>query len=317
MGLIMKNQNFGLVGYTGFVGSNIARNGDFDGLYNTKNISDAFNTKPDVLVYAGLRAEKYIANKNPEQDMESIFQAIENIKKINPIQLVLISTIDVYDTFYNVDENTLPDSQNLLPYGKNRLFLEHWVEEHFDKYCIVRLPGLFGPNIKKNFIYDFIYRIPFKLTVEKLEDLCGIDCAIKNYYLPDAGGFYQCRALSSTEASELRSILEHVQFSALNFTDSRGVYQFYNLEYLWSHINLCLQHGLKKVNMATAPICIDELYTYLTGQDFVNHIVPNPPAYNFKTRYADLFHGKNGYIFDKETVLADIKEFIHTQEEMN
>ena len=55
-----------LVGYTGFVGSNLASSTDFDGLYNSKNIEDAFKTKPDLLVYSGVRAEKFLANKEPD-----------------------------------------------------------------------------------------------------------------------------------------------------------------------------------------------------------------------------------------------------------
>jgi hypothetical protein len=57
-----------IVGYTGFVGSNIYASGDFDGAYNTKNIQDAFGTCPDLLVYAGMRAEKFLANADPERD---------------------------------------------------------------------------------------------------------------------------------------------------------------------------------------------------------------------------------------------------------
>ena len=309
----MEEHNFSLVGYTGFVGSNIAKNGEFVGLYNTKNITNAYGTKPEVLVYAGLRAEKYIANKYPEKDMESIQQAIENIKRINPKKVVLISTIDVYNTFDGIDEKTNPDDNKLLPYGKNRLYLEKWIEEQFEEFCIMRLPGLFGQNIKKNFIYDFIHQIPFKLTTEKFLELKENNRVIEKYYTLSKDGFYTCKALTRDEEMELKIILKQNNFSALNFTDSRGIYQFYNLEYLWTHMNICLSHKVKKVNMATEPVSIDELYTYLTGQKFENRITENPPAYNFKTCYADLFEGKNGYIFDKEQVLLDIKKFVHSQ----
>lgn len=64
-----------LVGYTGFVGSNIYAEGTFDVAYNSKNIEEAYGTNPDLLIYAGLRAEKYLANNAPEKDMELIFQA--------------------------------------------------------------------------------------------------------------------------------------------------------------------------------------------------------------------------------------------------
>ena len=68
-----------LVGYTGFVGSNIYASGDFDAVYNSKNIEDAYGTNPDLLVYAGLRAEKYLANNDPKKDMEVIIQAEETM----------------------------------------------------------------------------------------------------------------------------------------------------------------------------------------------------------------------------------------------
>ena len=68
-----------LVGYTGFVGSNIYATGDFDAVYNSRNIQEAYGTEPDLLIYSGLRAEKYLANNAPEKDMELIYQA-ENIQ---------------------------------------------------------------------------------------------------------------------------------------------------------------------------------------------------------------------------------------------
>ena len=85
-----------LVGYTGFVGSNIIKNFKFDNLYNSKNIDEAFGTNPDLLVYSGVRAEKFLANNEPKKDLEIIKNAFNNIKKINPKHVVLISTIDVY-----------------------------------------------------------------------------------------------------------------------------------------------------------------------------------------------------------------------------
>lgn len=39
-----------LVGYTGFVGSNLAEQFEFTLKFNTKNIAQAFGTTPDLLV---------------------------------------------------------------------------------------------------------------------------------------------------------------------------------------------------------------------------------------------------------------------------
>ena len=146
-----------LVGYTGFVGSNIYEKGQFDAVFNSRNIEEAYGTCPDLLIYAGLRAEKYLANHAPDKDMELIVQAEEIISKIAPRKLVLISTIDVFKTPKNVDENTIIDTEDLHAYGYNRYQLECWVRENYADALIIRLPGLFGKNIKKNFIYDFIY----------------------------------------------------------------------------------------------------------------------------------------------------------------
>ena len=145
-----------LVGYTGFVGSNIFSKTIFDGVYNSKNIEDAFGTQPDLLIYAGLRAEKYLANNSPEKDNELICNAAENIERIAAKKLVLISTIDVFKTPVNVDENSAIDTTNLAPYGLKRYRLELWAREMYPDALIIRLPGVFGENIKKNFIYDYI-----------------------------------------------------------------------------------------------------------------------------------------------------------------
>ena len=38
-------------------------------MYNSKNITEAYDTKPDLLIYAGVPATKYLANKEPEKDL--------------------------------------------------------------------------------------------------------------------------------------------------------------------------------------------------------------------------------------------------------
>ena len=79
-----------LVGYTGFVGSNLSNSHAFDRLYNSSNITDSFGTKPELLIYAGIRAEKFLANANPKKDLRSMEQALETIQRIAPGKLVLI-----------------------------------------------------------------------------------------------------------------------------------------------------------------------------------------------------------------------------------
>ncbi len=299
-----------LVGYTGFVGSNLATQTDFDSLYNTSNISESFGTNPDLLIFSGIRAEKFLANKEPQKDYENIKEAIDNIKKIKPKKIVLISTIDVYKNSVNVNEDTQVDTEGLLPYGLNRHKLESWVEENFQEYLIVRLPSLYGKNIKKNFIYDLINLIPSMLSETKFLELSQKNNWISRYYLKQDNGFYKCKEISEIEKNDLKKRFNDIGFSALNFTDSRSIFQFYNLAYLWNHIDIALKNNIKRLNIATEPIMISELYKYAKGVEFNNEITQILPHYDFKTKHFDLFRGKEGYIFDKKTILEDIKKFI-------
>lgn len=302
-----------LVGYTGFVGSNIASDFKFDDLYNSKNIEEAFGTEPDLLIYSGVRAEKFLANNEPQKDLTIIRNAFENIKKINPKKVVLISTIDVYKNPIEVNEYSEIDIDGLLPYGLNRYKLESMVEKNFDNHLIVRLPGLYGKNIKKNFIYDLINVIPSLLNETKYNELIEKDDYIKKFYEKQDTGFYKCIELNNNDRNNLKEYFNKMGFSALNFTDSKGVFQFYNLSYLWNHINIALNNNIKKLNLATEPVSISELYRYIKGTTFINEISPNPFNYNFKTKYAEIFGGKNGYIFDKQFILNDIRKFVEQE----
>ncbi len=304
-----------LVGYTGFVGSNIydGSKGAIDCAYNSKNIEEAYGTRPDLLIYAGLRAEKYLANNDPDKDRKLISEAEKNIEKIAPKRLVSISTIDVFKIPRNVDENSVVDTEGLHAYGYNRYLLEEWVREHYPEDIIIRLPGLFGKNIKKNFIYDYINVIPFMLKEDKYKELASKEPELEEYYHLQDNGFYKVE-VSDEKRDFLKSLFRKVGFSALNFTDSRSRYQFYNLSNLWTDINKALNENIKMWHPATEPLSVEEVYTYLTGQEFVNKLGGTPVDYDYRTIHGELFGGDDRYICDKETILEEIKNFVLAQE---
>ncbi len=304
-----------LVGYTGFVGSNIcaAAGKAIDAVYHSKNIEDAYGTSPELLIYAGLRAEKYLANNAPDQDMELIRQAEDNIAGIAPKKLVLISTIDVFKTPRGVDETSAVDTDGLHAYGYNRYRLECWVRERYPNALIVRLPGLFGRNIKKNFIYDYIHVIPFMLTRHKLEELAARDPRLMDDYELQDNGFYRANVTEENRAL-LKERFQRLGFSALYFTDSRSVYQFYPLADLWRDINTALAADIRLWHPATEPVSAGEIYRYLTGEEFVNELDGVPANYDYRTIHAAEFGGRDGYIADKEQILKRIKEFVESYE---
>ena len=300
-----------LVGYTGFVGGNIAEKHSFEGLYNSRNIQEAYGSCPELLVYSGIRAEMFLANKFPQKDLENMDEAIGNIKKINPKRLVLISTISVYENPVGINEDVVIHENKLTAYGKNRRYLEKWVLENYKDCLIVRLPALYGAGIKKNFIYDMIHFIPALLNEAKYRELSKKDEFVGNSYILQDNGFYKCNITDQKGIKELKSHFETLGFSALNFTDSRSQYQFYNLGYLWQHIMLALENNIRILNPATEPITISELSEYVLGKTLVNEVKDNYPVQDYRCKNAELFGGKDGYLFTKELVMEDIKNFVN------
>lgn len=302
-----------LIGYTGFVGSNLCEQTSFDAIYNSKNIKDIYEKTFDLVIYAGVPAEKYLANHQPLHDRKYIEDAIENIKKIKVEKFVLISTIDVYKKPLGVDERTRTDVEGLHPYGLHRRMLEKWVEEYMPNSLIVRLPALYGKNLKKNFIFDMINLIPTMIKDEKLQELLPeSELNLEEYYTRQTNGFYKLNQLSDPQREKLRLYFKNNKFNALAFTDSRNEYQFYNLKYLWSHIKIALTNGIKLLNITTEPVAAAEVYAFTNGKPLKN-IFPGkePVRYDIRTIHAEVYGGMNGYIFDRLFVLEDIKRFVY------
>jgi hypothetical protein len=149
----MKNA---LIGFSGFVGSTLLKQTKFDGLYRSTNIGDIENQSFDTVICAGAPAQKWIANREPEVDRKKIEDLIHHLKTIQCNTFVLISTVDVFKSPVAVDESTVIDEEGLHPYGLHRRLLEKFVESHFTNCLIVRLPGLVGPGLRKNVIFDFL-----------------------------------------------------------------------------------------------------------------------------------------------------------------
>ncbi len=304
-----------LVGYTGFVGGNLEILHNFENKYNSKNIIDAFNTNPDLLIYSGVPAAKFLANSNAQADFDVCMDAFENIKKINPKKLVLISTVDVYKNPINVNEDTKADIENEQAYGRNRALLEKEVQNKYNDALIVRLPGLYGKGLKKNFLYDFLTLTPSMLKKEKYEELAQKNVIIKNAYELQDNGFYALTQKAKTEdKNELRSFFKNNDFNALYFTHSQAFYQFYNLNNLWEDINTALNNGLTMLNIATEPVSAFEIYEKLTnGMHFKNEFNAQPAYYDMQTKHAKLFNKTGPYLYTKQEVLNDICNFIEKE----
>jgi hypothetical protein len=91
----------------------------------------------------GFSGTKYIANRNPKEDWDRIKQLLNTILTIRCHKFTLISTIDIYFDH---------------AYGEHRKKIEDILKDYFsESLTIVRLPGIYGKNLKKNAIYDLIH----------------------------------------------------------------------------------------------------------------------------------------------------------------
>jgi len=145
-----------LIGYSGFVGSTLLKQRAFDSLYRSTNIADIDGKSFELAICAAAPAQKWIANREPEADRDKIDALIAHLKTIQCDTFVLISTVDVFQRPVGVDEDSAVDEAGLHAYGLHRRLLEIFVAAHFPKHLIVRLPGLVGPGLRKNVIFDFL-----------------------------------------------------------------------------------------------------------------------------------------------------------------
>jgi nucleoside-diphosphate-sugar epimerase len=143
-----------LIGHTGFVGGNLRVQARFDAFYNSANIEEIAGRTFDLVVCAGAPAAKWKANRDPAGDRACLRRLCDALGHMTARKVVLVSTVDVFGRTEGADESATPAAA--APYGQHRLELERFVAGRFDS-LVVRLPGLFGPGLKKNAVYDLLH----------------------------------------------------------------------------------------------------------------------------------------------------------------
>ena len=127
-----------LIGYSGFVGSNILSKSDFSFKYNSKNINDIKNGKFDLLICSAIPSDMQLANAEPKKDLDNINILLDILKTVKSKKAVLISTIAVYPQPVIYDENFL-NYESDSDYGKNRKLAEDKFSKIFNNsYIILR-----------------------------------------------------------------------------------------------------------------------------------------------------------------------------------
>lgn len=151
-----------LIGNTGLIGTTLKDNIEFDYEFNSKNIHELLNLDIDFskadLYLCCLPATKWLVNQDPTKDFNNLIDIISILSKKEYKNIILYSTIDVYQNApIHSDESYIPKTDT-LNYGNNRYIFEQLVNKtlKYKNLLILRLPALFGKHIKKNILFDLL-----------------------------------------------------------------------------------------------------------------------------------------------------------------
>jgi nucleoside-diphosphate-sugar epimerase len=145
-----------LIGSSGFVGGTLLAQTSFDDHYRSTNIEAIRGARYELLVCAGAPAAKWKANQDPAADLANLRRLMDCLRTVRAGEAILISTIDVYPDPAGVDEGTPIDPEKNTPYGRHRYWLEQFFTAQFPRCRRIRLPGLFGAGLRKNFLFDLL-----------------------------------------------------------------------------------------------------------------------------------------------------------------
>ncbi len=306
-----------LIGHTGFVGSNLLRQRQFDALFNSKTIPDSAGRRYGTVVCAAAPATMWQANKFPERDEANIRDLIGHLERLEARSFVLVSTIAVLDSAEAGYDESTTRFETEKAYGRNRRLLEEACAERFEHCHILRLPALFGHDLKKNFIFDMLNPVPAFLTPDKFAELeihlpdNAAQLLQSVYVWKDDVGMHACdrQVLAKSGAQQaLTDALFEIGFTALNFTHQDSTFQFYGLARLADDITRAIENDLPLVHLAPEPVRTGDLYRALTGAA-LESTGARLYGEDMRTCHGALFGGAGDYIQDRPSVIAALKRF--------
>lgn len=306
----------GLIGHTGFVGSNLMNFEKFNLHFNSQNIHEIHEKKMKILVCAGAPGSMIHANRNPKQDRENINNLINHILQAKPERIVLISTIGVFNDFGKENNEDSLAFESLKGYGLNRRYLEQELQTKFSNLHIVRLPSLIGVNLKKNFIFDVMNQAPTFLSKEKFYELQS-KFSNKDKHLLSFYNFNEKEELffldrdalnSSGNKIYLEDALNENKASSIFFHSHKSTHQFYNLKNLWKDICKVIELGIPVMHLATQPLKVKDIHRKLLGLDMPNTFAKIHHE-NMETKHSSYWNINSSYIESQKNLLNDLHEF--------
>ena len=311
----------GLIGHSGFVGGALLRQTRFDACYNSANIAAIEGQAFGTLICAAAPGSMLEANRAPERDAAQIDALIARLATVRAERFVLISSIAVLADFAGGDDESTRAFQQTLAYGRHRRILEAFVEGHFPRSLIIRLPALFGHGLRKNFLFDLMNPVPSLLPEAKRDALmAALDPALAAWgealYAPDAVTGLLKLDRPALNADRRRAALEDavtaLGASATQFHHPETTYQYYPIDRLWQDTGIALEAGLSHLHLVAEPITAAAIHRALTG-----HAMPATTARlhreDMRTRHAALWGAEGPYQFSAAATLDRLTAFFASE----
>jgi hypothetical protein len=92
--------------------------------------------------------------------------------------------------------------------------------------------------------------------------------------------------------------------------DVRGVFQFYDLTWLWRDLERCVEAGLHLVNIATTPLAIANIARDFFRRDLQAGSTAHPPHYDVKSLHGSLWGRDDGYLYGCAEIEAALRQFV-------
>ena len=306
-----------LIGHTGFVGQTLLHQHPFPAQFNSATIHNSAGQDFATVVCAAAPGSMFEANRFPDRDAQAIDGLIDRLSRLRAKRFVLISTIAVLDRFDGQATETTTAFQTALPYGVNRRRLEVFCAAHFADCLIVRLPALFGPGLRKNFLFDLMNPVPSMLPAARYDALrLALPQALQGLaatvFAEDSALGLHVLNRAALNQSPLRPELERwvteAGFSALGFTHPESRFQFYDMTRLWADIQLAQAAGLSVIHLAPEPLVAGTVHQALTG-----HQMPPSDARlhheDMRSAHAGLWSKSGPYLMDTADCLARLQRF--------
>jgi len=103
----------------------------------------------------------------------------------------------------------------------------------------------------------------------------------------------------------------HDQYN--DFVNPESIFQFYNLKNIGSDLKIVIKNKIPLINFATEPISVQEIGKYVLGKKIEGNKNFKKVSYDMKTLYAEFFNKTGDYLYKKDEILEEIKNFIEIE----